>query len=363
MAKGENKHLEDSGDRLVVAAQSAGAVFAAVGAAVGGWIGYSALRINHRAPLPEALNAERRMFVSPHAGRISYYVDRSSGAGTPLVLLHSINAAASAYEMRPLFEHYRHERPVYAVDLPGFGFSDRSNRAYTPRLYIDAIIEMIESQVRNGPADVIALSLTGEFAASAALERPDLFHSLTLISPSGFSAPDNENGTQKAGRNSTSDRLYKGFSFPLWSQAFYDLIASPLSIKYFLKKSFVGPVDTGLIDYSYATSHQPGARFAPLHFISGKLFTPDIAERVYEKLELPVVAIYDEDSFVTFERLPEVIMPRPNWHAERITPTRGLPQWEQLDATARAIDSVLGPSSLDQPESQRSENRSNRRLA
>ena len=38
----------------------------------------------------------------------------------PLLLLHSINASASAYEVKPLFEHYRQQRPVYAPDLPGF---------------------------------------------------------------------------------------------------------------------------------------------------------------------------------------------------------------------------------------------------
>ena len=57
----------------------------------------------------------------------------------PLLLLHSINAAASAYEMKPLFEHYSRERPVYALDFPGYGLSDRSARDYTPRLMTDAI--------------------------------------------------------------------------------------------------------------------------------------------------------------------------------------------------------------------------------
>jgi pimeloyl-ACP methyl ester carboxylesterase len=67
---------------------------------------------------------ERIEFVSPGAGRLSYYV---SGHGPPLLLVHSINAAGSAYEVKPLYEHYARSRTVYALDLPGFGFSDRSD--------------------------------------------------------------------------------------------------------------------------------------------------------------------------------------------------------------------------------------------
>jgi pimeloyl-ACP methyl ester carboxylesterase len=42
------------------------------------------------------------------------------------MLLHSINAAPSAYEVKPLFEQMRHTHRVFAPDLPGYGFSDPS---------------------------------------------------------------------------------------------------------------------------------------------------------------------------------------------------------------------------------------------
>src|SRR5215475_363730 len=131
MPRGENKELGKSGDPLVVSAMGAGALFAALLATVGGWIGYSTLRVSHKYPLRHAIDAERRTFISPTAGTISYYVDRKK-SGRPLVLVHSIDVAASAYEMRPLFDHYHTERPVFALDLPGYGFSERSNRVYTP---------------------------------------------------------------------------------------------------------------------------------------------------------------------------------------------------------------------------------------
>ncbi len=307
-------------------------------AAVGGWIGYSALGINHNQDLPAAMEAERRTFAAEDAGILSYYVDRSVQA-RPLVLIHSINAAGVAYEMRPLFEQYRAHRPVYALDLPGFGFSDRSNRVYSPQLYSAAILDLLRTQVReNERADVIALSLSGEFAALAAQAQPELFHSLTLISPSGLAGRKQKRASQQANALGTSSLFYRLFSFPLWGQAFYDLIATRPSIRFFLGQSFEGEVDPGLIDYAYATSHRPGARHAPLYFVSGQLFTRDIRETVYDKLKLPVLVIYDYDAFVAFDELPGLLDHCPNWRAARIVPTRGLPHWEKLEETVAALE-------------------------
>ncbi len=319
-----------------VGVTGAGALVA--GALTGGaWIVYSALGVDHHMPLPPAIDAPRRSFNGARAGALSYYADDTTG-GRPLVLIHSINAAASAYEMRPLFERYRGVRPVYALDLPGFGCSDRSDRVYSVTLYTAAIVEFLRDELRGQePADVVALSLGCEFAARAALQEPALFRSLTLISPSGFSARGTEGASQRASREGSGDRLYRAFAFPLWAQGLYDLLTTRPSIAYFLKQSFEGPPDPGLVAYDYATGHQPGARHAPLYFISGTLFSPDIRQAIYESVTLPVLVLYDRDNFVRFDTLPEVLSRHPNWHATRITPTKGLPHFEELDQTAAAL--------------------------
>jgi pimeloyl-ACP methyl ester carboxylesterase len=309
-------------------------------AAVGGWIAYSRFAVNHEMSLPKALDADQKRFRSEKAGFLSYYVD-TSGEGTPVVLIHSVNAAASAYEMSPIFEYYRGQRPLYALDLPGFGFSERANRIYSPDLYTSAIVDFLSSQVGQA-AHVVALSLGAEFAARAANQRPDLFRSLTLISPSGFTAKENRQGSQRASDTGTSSFLHSVFAFPLWSQAFYDLLTSPPSIRYFLQQSFQGEVDQGLADYDYLTAHQPGARFAPLYFISGQLFTPAAVEVLYQNLKMPVLVIYDKDAFVRFDRLPELLTKHLNWRAVRIWPTNGLPQFEKMPEVASALDKFWG---------------------
>lgn len=305
-------------------------------ALAGGWIAYSEFAIDHQQPLPPAVEAERRLLSSATVGALNVYVDRSA-PGRPLLLIHSVNAAASAYEMQPIFEHYRGQRPVYALDLPGYGFSERADLARTPEAYAGAIVEVLANLIGE-PADVIALSLGSEFAARAALQRPDLFHSLTLISPSGFNAGGTGRATQQAVEQDRTDAVYRALAHPLWGRALFDLIASRRSIEFFLKQSFVGPAPQALIDYAYTTAHQPGAHYTPLRFISGLLFTRNARQELYERLTLPVLVVYDRDAFVRFDALPEVAAAHANWQTARLEPTLGLPQFEAMPQLASLLD-------------------------
>ena len=251
-----------------------------------GVIAYRRLAINHNAPLLPALAASRRTLETKTAGEISYYVAEDQAKHhdeRPLVLIHSVNAAASAIEMKPLFEHYRQQRTVYVLDLPGYGFSNRAARDYTPQLFADVIVEFLET-VTDFPADVIALSLSCEFVARAAINHTALFHSLVFLSPTGFTGQGDENTTERASRSNRSNLVYRWLSFPLWAQPLYDVIASKPSIRYFLQKSFVGRPSAELIEYGFRTAHQPNAKNVPLHFLSGRLFTPDIGHTFMNRL-------------------------------------------------------------------------------
>ena len=297
------------------------------------WIFYSKFYINHKVALQPALPAKRKELESTAAGRLSYYSE--PGKGRPLVLVHSINAAASAYEMKPLFLAYQGKRPVYALDLPGFGFSEHSTVEYTPSLFSNALGEFLEEVVKK-PADVVALSLGSEFAARVALERPELVHSVALISPSGMAAGGSV--SRRAGLAGASQRMHGLLAAPLWGQALYDLIATRASIRFFLGLSFVGRVPVDLVDYAYATAHQPGSADAPLYFLSGALFTRNAIQELYQKVNLPGLVLYDEDAFSKFEGLPALLESQPCWQAVRIAPSKGLLHFEHLEETVKALE-------------------------
>ncbi|MEM1154771.1 MAG: alpha/beta hydrolase, partial [Pseudomonadota bacterium] len=252
---------------------------------------------NRDSSLSPAIDSERSD-VPALTGKIAVYRDEQK-QGRPLLLLHSINAAPSAMEIKPLFEHYRQQRPVYAPDLPGFGLSSRPDLLYTPKLYADAIL-LLMKELELSDVDVIALSTTSEFAALAAIQSAELFNSLTIISPTGL-------GNRNPPTERTSDRIRGVFRTPFFAEGLFRLLTSKTSIRYFLNQSFQGTAPEEMIDYAYAASHQNGAHFAPYCFLSGRLFTRNACELFYEHLKVPTLIVYDRDANISFEKLPQLL--------------------------------------------------------
>jgi len=264
---------------------------------------------------------------------MAFYADTAARAN-PLVLIHSINAVPSAMEVKPLFEHFRSTRPVFAPELPGFGASDRNDRDYTAQFFAESLCDFVD-EIGVGKVDVIAMSLSCEFAARAAGLAPQLFRSLSLVSPTGFSKITPMEGAPGA-------RIEAVLRTPVIGPGLYRLLTTKPSIRYFLAKNLDGPVPVEMVEYASKTAHQPGARYAPSVFLSGRLFTPNATASLYAPLQLPGLVIYDQDPNVSFDTLPQFIEEKDNWQIARIAPTKGLPHFEKLDRVVAALDGFWG---------------------
>ena len=288
---------------------------------------------NMAKPLTPALDAEQFAFSLNGGVTLRGYRGEIT-EGAPLVLLHSINAAPSAMEMRPLFEHYRDKRAVWVPDLPGFGISDRPDVAYSSSLYARWLAEWLESLEQ--PADVVALSLTGEFMARAILEQGTKVRSLSLISPTGMGIrvpPTAPNGSRV-------DRL---LSSPLVGRPLFRLLTSKPSIRWFLGQAFVGTTPEHMVRYALETTSQPGAHYAPIKFLTFNLFTEQAVSRLYSRLKLPCLVLYDRDPNLGFERLPELTEVHSHWAAKQLSPSLGLPHWELTAETIEALEDFWKP--------------------
>jgi len=132
-------------------------------------------------------------------------------------------------------------------------------------------------------------------------------------------------------------------TFPVWSQSFFDLLVTRHSIRYFLQKAFAGVVPDAVAEYAYLTAHRPGARHAPLAFISGQLFTPNILD-YYAAVERPVLAFCDRSDYGPSELLPQFCADQPNWRMQCIPGTKAMPQFERQRETVAAIEEFLRES-------------------
>lgn len=264
-----------------------------------------------------------------------------SGDGPPVLLVHSINAAAGAHEMRPLMQRLAATHTVYVPDLPGFGASDRADIAYTPRLYTDALHRTVDAiRARHGRSALpaLALSLGCEFLARAAAERPEAFSRLALVSPTGLMGLKARRGPPGASR--AVPGLHAALTRPGWGPALFRQLTKPGVVRYFLRRTWGGDtIDETMWADSVAAARAPGAHHAPLYFLSAGLFSADVLA-LYEALTMPVWASHGTRGDFTDYRGRVHLEGRPNW---RWTVYEGgaLPYFEHPDAFGQALERFL----------------------
>lgn len=111
------------------------------------------------------------------------YIDEGQGEQT-ILLVHGLasNAGFWRYSIPLLAEAgYR----VIAVDLPGFGKSDKGAYPYDMTFYANALSRFIRA-LNLEPVIYAGHSMGGQIGITLALEEPELIHRLVLAAPAGI---------------------------------------------------------------------------------------------------------------------------------------------------------------------------------
>lgn len=96
-----------------------------------------------------------------------------------VVLVHGYGSSTASY--RPIFGELQRHHRVIAIDLPGFGFSDRRKGDYSPEALSDVLVRILdEKHVRR--AHVIGHSWGGSIVLAFALRHPERLAKLVVIS-------------------------------------------------------------------------------------------------------------------------------------------------------------------------------------
>ena len=334
---------EKAGPRLGMAGKAAAGLAAAAAAAYGVYL-LGAPR-GRRRPVTELSPAlHLRLHYVPWEDLHYAYYHRG-GSGRPLVFLHSVNAVASAHEMRPLVQRFQQEgaRPLYALEWLGFGHSDRPELAYAPTLLEDQLEHFLERTVQpRGGADVVALSLGAAYAAEVARRRPELVHSLVAIEPAGF-------GEEPSPLAETWARLL--FTLPGVQRAFYDRLTTPEALHKFARENLFTPefgVPADFVEFGAETARAEGASRPLDDFLSGRLF-PEHGAESFLRLRQPLLVIHgtvQERRMESYTELPELAT-RPNAHVLAL-PTGSLPHWERPAEVMERITALY--AALAEPE-------------
>jgi pimeloyl-ACP methyl ester carboxylesterase len=281
--------------------------------------------------LGPAIDGKRRGWQPARSGvgRVCVYVaERRSGR--PVVLLHDLGATSSAYEMRPLFESFRWRRPTFAIDLPGFGLSDRADLPYAPALFA-AVLEELLLRLRrvDDSADVVALGRGSEVAVRVARGEPRLVRSLVMLEPSGLLP------TRGGALHAASARLGQLLGDRV-GRALFAVLSTRSAVRRSVGARFVRAPDEGLVAYAHASAQAAGAHFAPFAAaVNGPGPCADLS--IYHGLTVPVLVVHDAPG-ANAAPLAAFLRGRANRFAVRVSPTRGMPHFERRQDTVAAVD-------------------------
>lgn len=230
----------------------------------------------------------RTEYFSWRGERIAYTV---AGEGDPVLLVHGVYAGASSFEFRRNFDELSRSFRVYAPDLPGYGLSDRPSHPYAAAEVTD-FLEAFARECIGEQAHVVASSLGATLLVPAAVRSPRLFKRLILICPAGIQSLTQE-------PNGAGDRLYRVLRGPVGDVVYQALVTRSVLGYYLGNMVYHDPtaVTPELVDHYYRTSHQPGAKYAPVAFICG-LLNRDIREE-YPRVPHQTLIVWGNESKTT----------------------------------------------------------------
>lgn len=171
--------------------------------------------------------------ITVHGHRVHRYRLSGLGSGPPVVLLHGLGSSANAFS-RVFFSLQRHFRSVWALDLPGNGFSPLPLTGPAPlQTHVKLLLEFFATQIHE-PVFLVGNSLGGAMSMYAASEAPQAVRALSLVSPAGARVEPERLKSLKA----SFDLLSTGEARKLTRRLFhrtplaYELFAGQLKVLY-----------------------------------------------------------------------------------------------------------------------------------
>ncbi|KAI5067039.1 hypothetical protein GOP47_0017567 [Adiantum capillus-veneris] len=219
------------------------------------------------------------------------------GEGPPIVLVHGFGA--SAFHWRYNIPELAKKFSVYAVDLLGFGWSEKALIDYDANLWKDQVADFIKDIVRS-KAVLVGNSVGGFTVLNTAANYPELVSGVALLNASGqFENSESkkevieETPVRRLIWNPLRDWARKlAISFAFWQAKQPARIRSVLNNVYIDKTN----VDDYLVDSIVHPTNDANAGEVYYRLMAGYLFQPsDITlDKLLAKLSCPLLLLWGD---------------------------------------------------------------------
>jgi pimeloyl-ACP methyl ester carboxylesterase len=222
----------------------------------------------------------------------------STGTDPRVLLLPALSSISTRHEMQPLQERLAGRYATIRVDWPGFGDRPRPAVDWTPQAYSD-FLGFLLARVIAHPCVVIAAGHGATYALMRSLDpAPQLISRLVMIAPTWRGPLP----TMLGGRPGFLDRACNAVDLPGLGPVLYRLNVNRLVVRrmsaghVYANKPFLS---RERLREKLDVVRAPGARFASVRFVTGRLDPVDRREAFLDlarRTGIPILLIHGAET-------------------------------------------------------------------
>lgn len=123
-------------------------------------------------------------FLDLEGIKIAYYC--TEGEGAPVVFLHGGGVDHAMLSWKTIMQAWTGSQPLVALDLPGYGDSDKPELEYSLSFYT-SFLKVFLDTLNAQDITLCGLSMGGAIALQYVLQHPEYIGKLVLVAPWGIS--------------------------------------------------------------------------------------------------------------------------------------------------------------------------------
>ncbi|MGA9378924.1 MAG: alpha/beta hydrolase [Phormidium sp.] len=258
-------------------------------------------------------------------GQQLWVVYETAGEGTPVLLLPAFSTVSSRSEMAGIANLLAPHFQTVTLDWPGFGESDRPPLDYKPAIFQQFLADFVKTVFKT-PVAVVAAGHSAGYVMGLANQQPELFSHIVLTAPTWRGPLPTMAGKQEDWFSIIRETVRS----PILGDILYSLNTAPPFLNYMYQSHvFTDPkiLTSDFIDRKWQITQKPGAKFAPVAFVTGALDpiqTNSEFLNLFNAISLPIMIVIGEQCPPKSKQEMENLAQLPNIQTRRLQGSLGM---------------------------------------